>query len=349
MATYMGAGPGDTGSSERLRGVIRHVLSEEANRHRAGAVASAGPPAHSASEQPMPSATRSGAHSGAAAGMAPAMDERARMLHDRVAVLEDVLIKSEADRAAVYERCDAATRALAAAHEERTALIHSLHEAGAQHANAMELEAAQREVIALRDHVDRLCAERDVAARRAEEAEATAKQLKKEKRRMLAETDGVSLADLHYSNERLSAQLTQLQREKQQQDGAARSADAARVLELDMAVRTLTNELAAVEQRVSQAQSAQDEERRRLQDQLDRQFRDFSVERAECDAVVSAMGSKMEAMSFRVDALLSENASLKSQLAAAQSQLMAIQGAGHVGGSPAQHHATGGRLSKRAY
>uniref|UniRef100_A0A7S1W2C7 Uncharacterized protein n=1 Tax=Neobodo designis TaxID=312471 RepID=A0A7S1W2C7_NEODS len=311
-----------SGNSADLRGMIRQVLSEEANKRRADANRIGFAPAEAQGSSRYAS---SGSNPHRADSGAGSPDDRFRALRDRVATLEDVLIKSEADRAAVYERCDQATQSLRAAHEERAALIHSLHEAGASSANAVELEAAQREVMALRDHVERLEYEKTAATTRAEEAERNVKQLKKEKKRILAETDGVSLADLHYSNERLSAQLTQLQRQQQAHEGQERAADANRIAELDMAVRTLTNELTAVEQRVATSRAAHDDERRRLQEQLDRQFRDFSVERAECDAVVQAMGSKLEALNFRVDHLQSENAQLKQQLITAQAQAAALQ------------------------
>ena len=190
----------------------------------------------------------------------------------------------------------------------------------------------------LLDQVERLEHDKQEALARAAETERTVKQLKKEKKRILAETDGVSLADLHYSNERLSAQLTQLQRQQQAQEGESKAADANRIAELDMAVRTLTNELTAVEHRVASTNSAHDDERRRLQAKLDSQFRDFSVERAECDAVVQAMGAKLEALNFRLDGMQNENSQLKQQLIAAQSQAAALQAT--------QQYSSGGRTRR---
>ena len=49
----------------------------------------------------------------------------------------------------------------------------------------------------------------------------------------------------------------------------------------------------------------------------------FSVERAECDAVVQAMGAKLEALNFRVDHLQTENSQLRQQVITAQAQAAA--------------------------
>lgn len=303
-------------SATDMRAAIRQVLAEETNKRRAEANRLNIPGV----VDPVSGYTAgsSGSTGNPAAGMNASPDDRFRALRDRIATLEDVLVKSEADRQAVYERCEAATSALNSLNEEREGLIRALHQATSTGANAVELEAAQREVVSLRQQLSATQERLEDTTRRAEEAEKQAKQLKKEKKRILAETDGVSLADLHYSNERLSAQLIELQRQQQRQDTDVKARDANRIAELDLAVRTLTTELGVVEQRVVATRDAHESEKRRLQDELDRQYRDFAVERAECDAVVHAMGAKMETMRLRIDALTNENATLKQQLAASQ-------------------------------
>jgi hypothetical protein len=300
-------------SSADLKDVIRRVLSEEANKRRSDSnrIAHVTGDLQSSIPVQLPNVS---------AGSTASPDDRFRALRDRIATLEDVLVKSEADRAAVYDRCEKATKAMQASQEERTALIQSLHEAGTNSANAIEMEGAQREVLALRDQMMRLQDDKVLLQRRLDESERSVKALKREKKQLLAETDGVSLADLHYSNERLSAQLVQLQRQQQQQDMGTKAAESARIVELDYAVKSLTQELETVERRVATMTAGHDEERRRLQDQLDRQFREFSVERAECDSVVSALATKVEALQFRVEALTRDNTLLKTQLETAQSR-----------------------------
>ena len=99
---------------------------------------------------------------------------------------------------------------------------------------------------------------------------------------------GIGLADLHHSNERLSAQLSRLE------VSAAAHENAAKVKECEDALESLLNELATVENKLRSQTVQWEGETQQLKQQLVSQQAEFNVERLECDRVVHAMSAKLE-------------------------------------------------------
>lgn len=290
-----------TTSNADLHAAVRRALSDMANDRRSEANV------HGFAGELVAARSGSSPGSGAAMPREGAADERYQLLRERIATLEDVLVKSEADRSAVYAQYAAVVEQLEAERAENTAMLHGMHEAThTQPVDTAEVEALRTEVRALRDDLVASQDQCNMAVARAGELEHTVKSLKKEKKKLLAQTDGVNLADLHFSNERLSAQLAQLQSAQAQRE--EQSARNAKLGDVEAALAAITDELTAAERRLAVVQANHEQERQRLHNALDKQFQEFSIERAECDTVVGIMGAKIEA-------LTNEVASLKAQLA----------------------------------
>jgi predicted nucleic acid-binding Zn-ribbon protein len=234
--------------------------------------------------------------------------ERIQLLRDRIVTLEDVLAKSEADRAAVYMKYEQVNRALSAANEEKLALMHEFHDAnhGPVAEATMLLTAARDENDRMRHQLTLLSEKYDteVPALRAKirEQENEIKKLKKyAKQHHDDRYESVTLADLHYSNERLSAQLAKLQ------VSPAPIFDESKFRECEQSIIALSNEVAALEDQMQRMRTQHSEEKKELLDSLEKQQREFAVERAECDRVIGIMSAKLEG-------LVSENNLLKMQL-----------------------------------
>lgn len=271
-----------------IRAEMAHVLSEiattEGHRNILGAAASPFDPFHSQD---------------------PGAD-RLTLLKERVVTLEDTLAKSEADRAAAYAKLDQAERALSAAHEEKLALMHEYHDSnhGPVAEATMLLTAAQEDNHRLRHQLTLLSEkyDEDVPGMRQKlrEQDAELKKLKKALKtaKDAGQHDAVTLADLHFSNERLSAQLARLQLPNQ-----APVFDAKTFQELEDAVLSLTNELSAMDASTKKMKRRHDQETKRLQLELEKTQQELAVERRECDKVVQAMMAKLEALMEEVTIL----------------------------------------------
>ena len=272
-----------------IRAEMAHVLSEiattEGHRNILGAAASPFDPFHSQD---------------------PGAD-RLTLLKERVVTLEDTLAKSEADRAAAYAKLDQAERALSAAHEEKLALMHEYHDSnhGPVAEATMLLTAAQEDNHRLR-HQLTLLSEKyddDVPGMRQKirEQDAELKKLKKALKtaKDAGQHDAVTLADLHFSNERLSAQLARLQLPSQ----APPVFDAKTFQELEDAVLSLTNELAAMDAATQKMKRRHEHETKRLASEVDKAQQELAIERRECDKVVQAMMAKLETLMEEVTVL----------------------------------------------
>lgn len=299
---------------DAIRDEMRGVLSEmAAGKHRNTAEAGAQQQqlhgaiaAATAASSGWGHSTPSRLVAGAGGSGAPAAgDEAGKLQHlrERVAILEDALAKSEADRAAIYARCEQVERALAAANDEKLALLHEYHDAS--HGSVNDVTAMLQQARADNERL-RVSLEEVPRLKEANrELEREAKKLRKLKERALDErAEGVTLSDLHFSNERLSAQLAKLQSPPQ-----APVFDEGKYRECESAIMAIANDVAQFETRVAHIQQVHALERQQLQDALDRQFHEFSIERAECDRVVGIMSAKLEA-------LVSENTMLKKSAAA---------------------------------
>ena len=230
--------------------------------------------------------------------------DEVQMLKERIGTLEDALAKSEADRSAVYAKHEAAVRALNAANEEKTAILHEYHDntmgIEAMHQHRNEIEALKAQMRTMGEQYEQ---QMQLLVMKLQEKDQHIKKLKKATKSREDKVDGVSLADLHYSNERLSAQLAKLQ------TPAPAVYDEHKVAACESAVSTLTTELAALESRMKQQMAQHSAERQNLMERMEANRRDFDIERAECDRVVGMMSAKLEA-------LISENNFLRSQVAA---------------------------------
>ena len=246
-------------------------------------------------------------------------DTQLQILRDRIVTLEDTLSKSEADRAAVYLKLDQMQKAFNTAQEEKTSLLHEMHhskQASAGEWHSM-VTAARDETDKLRRQLAHITEKYDADIRplrdKIQEQDQEIKKLKKAVKAastaandaLVTERDTkmncVTLADLHYSNERLSAQLAKVQAPPQ-----SPIFDEEKFKECERSIIALTNELSQLEQKMHQMHGEHEKEKVELQTALDRQYRDFSVERAECDRVVGIMAAKLES-------LISENNLLKVQ------------------------------------
>jgi chromosome segregation ATPase len=237
------------------------------------------------------------------------------ILRERVAILEDALSKSEADRSAVYAKYQAAVKALDSANAEKSALMHEYHDTTTGMESALahrqEVESLKTQMRAMGDQYEAHIAQLQVAY---QEKDAQLKKMKKSVKSREDKVDGVSLADLHYSNERLSAQLAKLQTSTAQP-----SVDESKVAACEAAVNSLNAELGALEARLKQQVATHAAETQQLQERLEVTRREYDLERAECDRVVAIMSAKLEA-------LVSENNFLRTQVAAAtQAQLQLTQ------------------------
>jgi chromosome segregation ATPase len=230
-----------------------------------------------------------------------AMD-RVQLLKERIATLEDALAKSETDRATTYMKLDNASRELQSAREDRLAMMHEYHDSNhgpVADAVAM-LTAAQEDNHRLR-HQLTLISERyddEVPQLRSvvREQQLEIKRLKKTSKSSTVngKSEAVTIADLHYSNERLSAQLSKLQ--AQAAVTARGVVDEGKFRELEEAVLSLTNETSALETKMTRMKMQHDAEKRELHRALEVTQREFEAERAECDKVVDMMAGKIKAL-----------------------------------------------------
>lgn len=234
-----------------------------------------------------------------------AMD-RVQLLKDRIATLEDALAKSETDRATTYMKLDNAARELQHAREEKLAMMHEYHDSNhgpVADAVAM-LTAAQEDNHRLR-HQLTLISERyddEVPQLRSvvREQQLEIKRLKKSSSKSASASntngraDAVTIADLHYSNERLSAQLAKLQ--AQAAISARGVVDEGKFRELEEAVLSLTNETSALETKMSRMKMQHEAEKRELHRALEVTQREFEAERTECDKVVDMMAGKIKSL-----------------------------------------------------
>ena len=238
-----------------------------------------------------------------------AVGERMQLLRDRITVLEDVLAKSETDRAAVYNKFEQVSRALVSANEEKLALMHEFHDSshGPVAELTMLLNTAREENDRLRQQLtvisDKYDTEVPTLRNKIREMDAEIRKLRKLAKSSKEERyESVTLADLHYSNERLSAQLS-----KVQAPAVISAQDEAKMRECEQAIQALTNETASLEQKMLTMRKAHEAEANELRQALERQYNEFSIERAECDKVVGIMGAKLESV-------MNENQFLKNQL-----------------------------------
>jgi hypothetical protein len=230
--------------------------------------------------------------------------DRVQLLKERIATLEDALAKSETDRATTYMKLDNASRELQSAREDRLAMMHEYHDSNhgpVADAVAM-LTAAQEDNHRLR-HQLTLISERyddEVPQLRSvvREQQLEIKRLKKTSKSKSAANGkseaAVTIADLHYSNERLSAQLSKLQ--AQAAVTARGVVDEGKFRELEEAVLSLTNETSALETKMARMKMQHDAEKRELHRALEVTQREFEAERAECDKVVDMMAGKIKAL-----------------------------------------------------
>lgn len=239
-------------------------------------------------------------------------DAQLNILRDRITTLEDALAKSEADRVASASRVETLQQSVRTLRDEKNVMAQEYKES-----RQVALQELQVMLTAARDESDRLRSQLTTASTRGEaeviplrerlkEQAAEIKKLKKILRS--AATSGsesyrdpaaITIADLHYSNERLSAQLAKVQ--------APPLFDDTKFRECERAISSLTNELSNVEARMSQMREDHALEKRRLQQTIDALTNDFGMERAECDKIVETMATKLEA-------LLTENNALKGQI-----------------------------------
>jgi hypothetical protein len=238
-----------------------------------------------------------------------AISERMQLLRDRITVLEDVLAKSETDRAAVYSKFEQVSHALRTANEEKLALMHEFHDSshGPVAELTMLLNTAREENDRLRQQLtvisDRYDTEVPTLRNKIREMDGEIRKLRKLSKSAKEERyESVTIADLHYSNERLSAQLS-----KVQAPAVISAQDEAKMRECEQAIQALTSETAALEQKMVSMRRAHEGEVTELRQALERQYNEFSIERAECDKVVGIMGAKLEA-------LIGENQFLKNQI-----------------------------------
>ena len=301
-----------------VRNEMRQVLDEMSRRGPQPAVTNASIPSENrlwgdgmpSSGGPAPASARSPQRVGGIPSSAP--EERIAMMTERITMLEDVLAKSEADRAAVYAKHTAAIEALNAANEEKMSMLHELHDGGRKDAAEFSelLQQSRNENAQLREQIKSMeGSHKEQVASYQKQIEDLEDAIQKLKRRRQAKEqeklNGVSLADLHYSNERLSAQLAKLQ------SPAPAKEDEARIRSLEAEITSLQHEVELLESRMREMQLVHTQERNRLQETLDRQFHEFSVERMECDRVVGIMSAKLETV-------LQENNILRTQLHAAE-------------------------------
>jgi hypothetical protein len=246
-----------------------------------------------------------------------AATDRLRLLKERIAMLEDTLAKSEMDRATTYMKLEKASHELQIAREEKLAMMHEYHDANhgpVADAVAM-LTAAQEDNHRLR-HQLTLISERyddEVPQLRSviREQQLEIKRIKKSAKSLTSSnsanqqqngrSDAVTIADLHYSNERLSAQLAKLQA------AAAASSrgvvDESKFRELEEAVLTLTNETSTLEAKMSRMKLQHEAEKKELHSALEVTQREFEAERAECDKVVDIMANKIKSLMEQNQAL----------------------------------------------
>lgn len=233
-----------------------------------------------------------------------AMD-RVQLLKERIATLEDALAKSETDRATTYMKLDNASRELQNAREDKLAMMHEYHDSNhgpVADAVAM-LTAAQEDNHRLR-HQLTLISERyddEVPQLRSvvREQQLEIKRLKKASKSSSSaiangKSEAVTIADLHYSNERLSAQLAKLQ--AQAAVTARGVVDEGKFRELEEAVLSLTNETSALETKMTRMKMQHEAEKRELHRALEVTQREFEAERAECDKVVEMMAGKIKSL-----------------------------------------------------
>lgn len=246
--------------------------------------------------------------------------DRVQLLKDRIVTLEDALAKSETDRAATYLKLDRVSRDLQMAREEKLAMMHEYHDA--HHgpvADAVNmLTAAQEDNHRLR-HQLTLISERyddEVPQLRAtiREQQLDIKRLKKSAKTSTGggganqhlnhsglRNEAVSIADLHYSNERLSAQLAKLQA---QSSASSRGlVEESKFRELEDAVSSLTNEMSSLEAKMARSKLQHEAEKRELQRLLETTQREFEAERGECDKVVNIMAGKISSLMDQNNAL----------------------------------------------
>lgn len=236
------------------------------------------------------------------------VSERLHVLKQRVSVLEDAFAKSELDRNMVYEENQKLKQETQRMMEDRASLLHALHDMDEQRQSMQPaLDAADRK--AMSDRIDALEQDKQASGVRIDELETTIKRLNRERARILRESDGVSVADLHYSNERLSAQLTKLH----QLQSRVTSADDNKVASCESAIFAMSSDVQALEQRLTLMQQQHFAEKQALQHQLDKQFQEFSVERVECEKLVGILGAKLEASLSEGVLLRNQNALLLQQ------------------------------------
>jgi len=241
--------------------------------------------------------------------------DRLKLLRDRVAVLEDALAKSETDRAATYLKGDQLQRELQSMQEEKLALMHEYHDAshGPVAEATMMLHAAQEDNQRLRHQLTILSEKYDEEVPKlrsvVREQELELKRLRKLAKSGRDERqDAAAIAELQYTNERISAQLAKLQAPP-----PPPVFDEVKFKELEQSVLSLTSELTSLEAKMARTKSLHEAEKRELRLTLETQQREFVVEREECDRVVHMMASKLEA-------LLDENQMLRGFPGSASAQ-----------------------------
>jgi hypothetical protein len=227
-----------------------------------------------------------------------------QQMRARISFLEDALEKSEADRAAVYELCQRLRAEVGTARDEQAYALHERREAAASpdRAAANELLRLRNDALLLQEQLDGDGNHREAQAIRIAELEGMVKALRKAVGKK--EQEDVSLAELHYSNERLSSQLSALQKQQ------ARDGDAPKLAECEAALAALTDAVGEMEAKMAALRAAHAAEVGALRGNLDAQFGEMSVERAECDRIVSRLGD-------RVQGLMNENEALRAKATAA--------------------------------
>lgn len=243
------------------------------------------------------------------AGLTEDGSDGVAVLKERIALLEDVLAKSEADRASMYSKYEQLSRQLSSLNEEKLALIHEFHDTNhgplAEMSNL--LNSAREENTKLRTQLlqatERYEGDVPRMKQRIRELEVENKKMRRQVAHRARDdiVDGVTLADLHYSNERLSAQLA-----KVQGPPPPPLFDDAKFRECEHAISVLSAEVGNLEGKISRINAAHAKEKHELQSLIEKQYHDFGMERAECDRVVGIMTAKIES-------LLSENNLMRAQ------------------------------------